>query len=177
MTSALNCKGVSATITRWPKNVLQPQKKFKPFDPGSTMSLNMKMVRICLYGTFSIVLISQFNHISSACMESLDISRLMNDDSYVARFFLHCTDIPGESHFLNIITSSFCIKEICNCNPKRKSWHSKFFQVKKRVKWLRTSSDFKLRIVHNWNAMFLKSIRWVEIIIFLLNYWAQFLIQ
>ena len=132
MTSALNCKGVSATITRWPKNVLQPQKKFKPFDLGSTMSLKMKMVRICLYGTFSIVLISQFNHISSACMESLDISRLMNDDSYVARFFLHCTDIPGESLFLNIITSIW-IKEICNCNPKRKGWHSKSFHVKELV--------------------------------------------
>ena len=104
MTYALNCKGVSATITRWPKNVLQPQKKFKPFDLGSAMSLKMKMVRICLYGTYrSIVLISRINHISSACMESLDISRLMNDDSYVARFFLHCTDIPGESLFLNIM--------------------------------------------------------------------------
>ena len=132
---------MSATITRWPKNVLQPQKKFKPFDLGSTMSLKMKMVRICLYGTFSIVLISQFNHISSACMESLDISRLMNDDSYVARFFLHCTDIPGESLFLNIITSSFCIKEICNCTRKRKSWYSKFFHVKTEMPFFRQVLD------------------------------------
>jgi hypothetical protein len=76
--------------------------------------LKMKMVRICLYGTCrSIVLISRINHISSACMESLDISRLMNDDSYVARFFLHCTDVPGESLFLNIITLEYLIITHC----------------------------------------------------------------
>ena len=138
---------MSATITRWPKNVLQPQKKFKPFDLGSAMSLKMKMVRICPYGTFSIVLISRFNHISSACMESLDISRLMNDDSYVARFFLHCTDIPGESLFLNIITSSFCIKETCNCNPKGKAGTAKFSTLKNMLGT--TSNDLKLRIVHD----------------------------
>lgn len=40
--------------------------------------------------------ISDVSENEDACMESLDISRLMNDDSYVARFFLHCTDIPGD---------------------------------------------------------------------------------
>ena len=69
-------------------------------EDGKNLSLNM--AHLVLY-----ILISRFNHISSACMESLDISRLMNDDSYIARFFLHCTDVPGESLFLNIITSSF----------------------------------------------------------------------
>jgi len=33
-------------------------------------------------------------------VESTDYNRLMNQDSYVARFFLHCTDIPGD-HMMN----------------------------------------------------------------------------
>jgi len=31
-----------------------------------------------------------------ACIESADYNRFMNQDDYVARFFLHCTDIPGD---------------------------------------------------------------------------------
>jgi len=40
--------------------------------------------------------ISDVSENEDACMESLDISRLMNDDSYISRFFLHCSDIPGD---------------------------------------------------------------------------------
>ena len=40
--------------------------------------------------------ISDVSENEDACIESLDISRLMNDDSYISRFFLHCSDIPGD---------------------------------------------------------------------------------
>jgi len=41
-------------------------------------------------------LISNPNDNEEACMELADYNRFMNQDDYVARFFLHCTDIPGD---------------------------------------------------------------------------------
>jgi len=38
--------------------------------------------------------IDQLNN-EEACIEPADYTRFMNQDDYVARFFLHCTDVPG----------------------------------------------------------------------------------